>query len=511
MEYSERDRCFRVRSVYRTQPEVVERLREIRIDLDETLVGRAARERRPIAVSDLRTVDLDPHLRILHDAGWRSLVAVPMLREDQIVGSLIVRRKETGDFTEENVDLLETFASQSALALLNAQLFQRAQGAERRAGAGQPAQVGVPGQHVARAADAAERRPRVLRGPARADVRRDQRAPGGVPPRHPRVGQAPAGAAQRDPGPVQGRGRPHGARVRRRSTCPDARAAPCRCCASGPRFTASRWTSRCGDGVGEVYADELRLKQVLLNLLTNAVKFTGDGGTVTVRADRDGGDINITVTDTGIGVPEEGPGADLRVVPARWAGQLARGGHRARPDAVASHRGAARGPHVAGDRGRRGSTFGFSIPHAASAGGAQPRTADERRTGRSGRGDRGRPAIARPVRRLPDGGGAGRRHRARRPVGARRRTAVAAGCRPAGHPAARHRRLGGAEGAEGRSGDARHPGDRRLDRRRADARGRRSGPRRTSSSRSAARICCPRSQASASRSATRTGPRTEAR
>ena len=77
----------RVRSVYRTDPDVVDRLRSIRIDLDETLVGRAARERRPIAVSDLDEVDLDPHLRILHDAGWRSLVAVPMLREDQIVGS----------------------------------------------------------------------------------------------------------------------------------------------------------------------------------------------------------------------------------------------------------------------------------------------------------------------------------------------------------------------------------------------------------------------------------------
>ena len=47
-----------------------------------------------------------------------------MLREDQIVGSLIVRRKRTGDFSEETVDLLETFASQSALALLNAQLFR---------------------------------------------------------------------------------------------------------------------------------------------------------------------------------------------------------------------------------------------------------------------------------------------------------------------------------------------------------------------------------------------------
>ena len=60
----------------------------IRIDLDESLVGQAARERRPIVVPDLRAVDLDPHLRILHDAGWQSLVAVPMLREDQIVGKV---------------------------------------------------------------------------------------------------------------------------------------------------------------------------------------------------------------------------------------------------------------------------------------------------------------------------------------------------------------------------------------------------------------------------------------
>ena len=118
MEYAEQDRCFLVRSTYRTAPGVVERLRSIRIDVDETLVGRAARERRPIAVPDLGAVPLDPHLQILYDDGWRSLVAVPMLREGNIVGSLIVRRKRTGDFTEETLDLLETFASQSALALL---------------------------------------------------------------------------------------------------------------------------------------------------------------------------------------------------------------------------------------------------------------------------------------------------------------------------------------------------------------------------------------------------------
>ncbi len=53
MEYVEPDHCFLVRAVYRTDPAVVERLRSIRIDLDETLVGQAARERRPIAVADL--------------------------------------------------------------------------------------------------------------------------------------------------------------------------------------------------------------------------------------------------------------------------------------------------------------------------------------------------------------------------------------------------------------------------------------------------------------------------
>jgi CheY-like chemotaxis protein len=58
------------------------------------------------------------------------------------------------------------------------------------------------------------------------------------------------------------------------------------------------------DDVDRVYADELRLKQVVLNLITNAVKFTGDGGSVIVRAVRNGADIDITVTDTGIGVPE---------------------------------------------------------------------------------------------------------------------------------------------------------------------------------------------------------------
>ena len=58
-------------------------------------------------------------------------------------------------------------------------------------------------------------------------------------------------------------------------------------------------------GVGEVYSDELRLKQVVLNLLTNAVKFTGEDGSVQVSARRVGPQLHIAVSDTGIGVPEK--------------------------------------------------------------------------------------------------------------------------------------------------------------------------------------------------------------
>lgn len=53
MEYDDRERRFAVRSVYRTSPDVVDRLRGVRIDIDSTLVGRAAKERRPIPVPDL--------------------------------------------------------------------------------------------------------------------------------------------------------------------------------------------------------------------------------------------------------------------------------------------------------------------------------------------------------------------------------------------------------------------------------------------------------------------------
>jgi signal transduction histidine kinase len=63
-------------------------------------------------------------------------------------------------------------------------------------------------------------------------------------------------------------------------------------------------TLRCtvDERVPTIHADERKVKQVLLNLLSNALKFTPEGGAIEVRVSATDDQVRIAVTDTGIGI-----------------------------------------------------------------------------------------------------------------------------------------------------------------------------------------------------------------
>ena len=78
----------------------------------------------------------------------------------------------------------------------------------------------------------------------------------------------------------------------------------------------------CPKKLGEMVADERRIKQVVFHLLSNAINFTPPGGKVTLEATRRRGAISITVADTGIGIPAE---ELARVFDRFWRGGEATG------------------------------------------------------------------------------------------------------------------------------------------------------------------------------------------
>ena len=125
-EYDEATGTFQLRATHNYDPELVEALGAMPIHLGEGLGGRAAERREPMQVADIVSEGAyQGHLRdVLLRMGHRALLAVPLLREDEVIGTLTVNRRTPGEFAPEVVELLKTFATQSALAIQNARLFR---------------------------------------------------------------------------------------------------------------------------------------------------------------------------------------------------------------------------------------------------------------------------------------------------------------------------------------------------------------------------------------------------
>jgi signal transduction histidine kinase/ActR/RegA family two-component response regulator/putative methionine-R-sulfoxide reductase with GAF domain len=304
LEYEKRTDSFVVRAAYGSGPTLLDRLRTATIRRDATLVGRAATEHRPLQVADLATVPRDPHLDVLHREGWRSVLAIPMLRGDLIVGVVVIRRRRAGPFPEDMVELLETFASQSSIALVNARLFSELEA--------KSAELEVASRHKSEFLASMSHE---LRTPLNAVIGFSEvlldRMFGELNERQDEyvrdiwssgrhllellneildLSKVEAGRMVLEPSTF------------RVESALEYAVSLVRERAVRHRITVSVVT---GEGVGTLEADELRFKQVLLNLLSNAVKFTPDGGSVEVRAARRDDELVVTVADTGVGIPPE--------------------------------------------------------------------------------------------------------------------------------------------------------------------------------------------------------------
>ena len=92
----------------------------------ELIVGRAILERKLIHVRDLATADQDiaGSRELAISRGYRTALAVPLLREEQAIGCLFLRRMEVNPFSQKQIALLETFADQAVIAIENVRLFE---------------------------------------------------------------------------------------------------------------------------------------------------------------------------------------------------------------------------------------------------------------------------------------------------------------------------------------------------------------------------------------------------
>jgi GAF domain-containing protein len=122
---------FHLRATYGMDDAIISEIKDRHIHIGDTVVGEAVQRRMPIQISDIQNDPNPAVFDVIVRAGFRALLIVPLLGADRTVGALVVRRKQPGEFLKHTVDLLQTFAAQSVLAIQNARLFDEVQAKSR--------------------------------------------------------------------------------------------------------------------------------------------------------------------------------------------------------------------------------------------------------------------------------------------------------------------------------------------------------------------------------------------
>jgi GAF domain-containing protein/anti-sigma regulatory factor (Ser/Thr protein kinase) len=283
--------------------ELIAQVRGHPIQIGESLVGQCAERREAVQYEDLSQAPPHPLIEMHMKESVRALLAVPLLHQDEVVGALVVRRMRPGAFAAQTIALLQSFASQSAIAIQNARLFDEIAQKSR--------ELEIASQHKSQFVANMSHE---LRTPLAAILGYAELMQEGF---YEPQGAKSLAALTRirsngkhllglintvlDIAKIEsGQFSLNLGEYALENVVETVRAATEALAESKKLRLKTEVAERLPIGVG----DEQRLTQVLLNLVGNAIKFT-DAGEVCIAAAVSNGHFGLTVTDTGPGIPEE--------------------------------------------------------------------------------------------------------------------------------------------------------------------------------------------------------------
>jgi len=278
-----------------------------------TVGGRSVLESRTIQVADLQNEDTEfpdaaANARMF---GFRTILSVPLLRDGVAIGGIQLRRTDVQLFSERQVALLQTFADQAVIAIENVRLFTELRSRNQELMEAH-AQLEAASRHKS---EFLANMSHELRTPLNAIIGFSEvltdRMFGELNDKQGEYLQDIHASGQHllslindilDLSKIEaGRMELHVTDFDLPSVIETALVLV--------RERADRRGIALGhtihDNVGTIRADERKVKQVLLNLLSNALKFTPEGGRIDIRAVMNDGMAEISVTDTGVGIAPE--------------------------------------------------------------------------------------------------------------------------------------------------------------------------------------------------------------
>jgi len=242
--------------------------------------------------------------RLFQGMPFRTLLVVPLVREDTTLGMIAVRRREVRPFSDRQIKLLETFASQAVIAIENVRLFNEIQEKSR--------QLELASRHKSEFLSSLSHE---LRTPLNAVIGFSEalleRMFGEMNAKQEDYLKDIHSSGQhllsliKD---ILDLSKIEAGRMElelSEFSLPNALQDAITLMRERAQTHGIAIELRVDKRLDEIRADERKLKQIVLNLLSNAVKFTPDGGRVELDARVNGSSVEVSVKDTGVGIAPE--------------------------------------------------------------------------------------------------------------------------------------------------------------------------------------------------------------